>query len=273
MFNLFEFLITIFILFLGIVYVIYADIKKTADATKTTTTADEKTTDTTKATTTSDTKSTDTKVTATTTDTTKSTDTTTATTKTTDKDNKCKLKCLKPTQTDGNCFHPSKYNPLLKKKQEIKSQLICPWQCSSTYSDDPSTCQFDDDCSGCTPTVSFPNKNSKCPNSTYGCCEDGITEKTDEFGNNCLGLTGATGATGHKEGFTSDEKKEQSAYIILQEEQPRQNQNNRIIYPACPNINHPNQSPFQKEEPAKKDSLSELGTISYRWSTVTDYPI
>ena len=103
-------------------------------------------------------------------------------------DKKCPKKCVKPKKVTGSCYHPVKYNSYLKKNQEVRSELICPWSCSSGFSDDPYTCQYDVDCSGCSPDVSFKNIDSKCPKFTYGCCGDGKTERTDEFGNNCLAL-------------------------------------------------------------------------------------
>jgi hypothetical protein len=175
----------------------------------------------------------------------------------------CKRKCTKPKKADGNCYHPIKYNAYLKKNQEVKSQLICPWSCSSGFSDDPRVCQYDQDCSGCTP-VSFNSIDSACPNSTYGCCADRKTEKTDEFGNNCLGTTGPA-----KESFTTyeqmvDDEPIQEQLKILQEQPPPQ------IYPACPNISCPNESPFQKDIPSKEDV--SLGTLPhYPWSVVTEY--
>lgn len=196
----------------------------------------------------------------------------------------CKRKCIKATNVDGSCYHPIKYNPLLKKNQEIKSQLICPWQCSSTYSDDPNTCRYDDDCSGCSPTVSFPNVDNLCPNSTYGCCGDGKTEKTDEFGNNCLGVTGATGTTGCT-GATGATGETGSCFggfsglegLVSESDKPTNDSNkynqsipNKTIYPTCPNIQCPNESAFQKDAPSKAEI--SLGTLPpYPWPVVTDY--
>ena len=199
----------------------------------------------------------------------------------------CKRKCTKPTKVSGTCYHPIKYNSVLKKNQEIKSQLICPWQCSSGYSDDPNTCRYDDDCSGCSPTVSFPNVDSECPNSTYGCCGDGKTEKTDEFGNNCLGVTGCTGSTGATgatgnclEGFSNGLEEMVSSDNNNSENESNNNNEsnkynqqsipNKTMYPTCPNMQCPNESAFQKDSPAKKDV--SLGTLPpYPWPVVTDY--
>jgi hypothetical protein len=208
----------------------------------------------------------------------------------------CKRKCTKPTKVSGTCYHPIKYNSVLKKNQEIKSQLICPWQCSSGYSDDPNTCRYDDDCSGCSPTVSFPNVDSKCPNSTYGCCGDGKTQKTDEFGNNCLGVTGCTGSTGLTgstgstgatgghcfEGFSVDGLEEMVSSDNDKNNNNNNNNNNesnkfnqqsipnKTMYPTCPNIQCPNESAFQKDDSVKRDV--SLGTLPpYPWPVVTDY--
>jgi len=191
----------------------------------------------------------------------------------------CKRKCTKPTKVTGTCYHPIKYNELLKKNQEIRSQLICPWQCSSKYSDDPYTCKYDADCSGCSPTVSFPNVDNLCPNSTYGCCGDGKTEKTDEFGNNCLGVTGCTGSTGATgatgncfEGFSGLEEMVSSETKDLKDDSNKYNQSipNKTIYPTCPNIQCPNESAFQKDDSVKKEV--SLGTLPpYPWPVVTDY--
>jgi len=201
----------------------------------------------------------------------------------------CKRKCTKATKVTGSCYHPVKYNPVLKKNQEIKSQLICPWQCSSGYSDDPNTCKYDDDCTGCSPTVSFPNIDELCPKSTYGCCGNTgggmfkLIEKTDEFGNNCLGATGATGCTGSTgatgncfEGFSgleemvsdSDPVKDDSTNDTNKYNQ--QSIPNKTIYPTCPNIQCPNESAFQKDDAVKRDV--SLGTLPpYPWPVVTDY--
>lgn len=148
----------------------------------------------------------------------------------------CKRKCTKPTKLDGTCYHPIKYNDYLKTNQKVKSQLICPWSCSSGYSDDPLTCQYDRDCAGCEP-VSFPSIDESCPKSTYGCCGNKTTEKTDEFGNNCLGLTGGAGVVESfsiYESVEDNSNKEQNVYIL----------NPPQIYPACPNISCPNENAF-----------------------------
>jgi hypothetical protein len=271
MLGVFEFIVSIIFLFLLVVYVIYSNIKSEIDVKATDV---EKEFETTTAATTAATTTT----TATTTATTAAT-TTSATTAT----DTCKRECKKPTKVTGSCYHPIKYNTLLKKNQEIRSQLICPWQCSSGYSDDPNTCRYDQDCTGCSPTVSFPNVDNLCPNSTYGCCGDGKTEKTDEFGNNCLGVTGctgSTGATGGATGATGNCFEGFSGYeeIVSDSENKNQNNNkynqqsipNKTIYPACPNIQCPNESAFQKDIPSKTDV--SLGTLPpYPWPVVTDY--
>jgi len=270
MLGVFEFIISIIFLFLLVVYVIYLDIKSDAK-TDTKTTTDTKTDAKTDTKTTTDTKTdakTDTK-----------TDTKTTTDAKTDYTDTCKRKCTKATKVDGTCYHPIKYNPLLKKNQEIKSQLICPWQCSSGYSDDPNTCRYNSDCIGCSPTVSFPNIDKLCPNSTYGCCGDKKTEKTDEFGNNCLGVTGCTGSTGATgscfEGFNGLEGMVSESEPVkddLKNDSNKYNQSipNKTIYPTCPNIQCPNESAFQKDDAIKKDV--SLGTLPpYPWPVVTDY--
>ena len=53
----------------------------------------------------------------------------------------CKRKCTKPKKVEGNCYHPIKYNAYLKKNQEVKSELVCPWSCSSGYSNISSNCR------------------------------------------------------------------------------------------------------------------------------------
>ena len=173
----------------------------------------------------------------------------------------CKRKCTKPTKVTGNCYHPIKYNAYLKKNQEVKSQLICPWSCSSGYSDDPRICQYDQDCSGCSSTY-FDSIDSACPNSTYGCCANKITEKTDEFGNNCLGLTGSTGST---ESFTTEREEDIVIHVIPSSQ----------IYPACPNISCPNENAFHKDSQLHTAKLEpELETLPpYPWSVVSDYKI
>ena len=174
----------------------------------------------------------------------------------------CKRKCTKPKNAEGNCYHPIKYNAYLKKNQEVKSQLICPWSCSSGYSNDPTVCQYDQDCSGCTPAY-FDSIDSACPNSTYGCCGDGKTDKTDEFGNNCLGLTG--GATGSTELFTTYEQVDTAELSVPLVKIPHQ------IYPACPNISCPNENAFNKDSdypPAKETNLETLP--SYQWASVSE---
>jgi len=173
----------------------------------------------------------------------------------------CKRKCTKPKKVEGNCYHPVKYNAYLKKNQEVKSQLICPWSCSSGYSNDPRVCQYDQDCSGCSPSVYFDSIDSACPTSTYGCCANKTTEKTDEFGNNCLGLTGAT------ESFTT---LEQSQNVLqtppLQTPPPPQ------IYPACPNITCPNENAFNKDSSHYPQNEPVLETLPpYPWSVVSEY--
>lgn len=260
MFGVFEFLITIILLFLLVVYIIYRDIK--ADITQKIKDAKKKD---------DDSKTDETSSTSST------TTTATATAKTTEDKKyptKCKNKCTKPTEISGTCYHPVQYNSTLKKNQEIKSELICPWQCSSTYSDDPNICQYEEDCSECSPTASFPVTDSKCPNSTYGCCGDGVTEKMDKFGNNCLGLTGATGAkgitgckgtTGCTEAFGNiqvDESNDKHDTLILTEYDGSKN-----MYPTCPNIHSPNENAFQKDQKPKQET--QLGTVL--WSVVTDY--
>jgi hypothetical protein len=277
MLDVFEFILSIISIFLLVVYVIYLDITTELKATDLKTTDVKTTTDTTKTssdatkTTTSDATTTTTTSDATKT-TTSDTDTTTETTDT------CKRECKKPTKVTGSCYHPIKYNPLLKKNQEIRSQLICPWQCSSGYSDDPNTCRYDQDCVGCSPTESFPNIDSECPNSTYGCCGDRKTERTDEFGNNCLGVTGCTGSTGATgatggncfEGFSRLEEMVSDSVKDNANKYNQQSIPNKTIYPACPNIQCPNESAFQKDTPSKTDV--SLGTLPpYPWPVVTDY--
>jgi len=106
--------------------------------------------------------------------------------------------------------------------------------------------------------------DNKCMSSTYGCCGDMLTEKTDEFGNNCLGLTGSTGSTGStggSEGFENNS--DQNLYILKTTLVPQ-------VYPACPNIQCPNESAFSKDI-QKQDSVT-LGTLPpYPWPVVTDY--
>ena len=169
---------------------------------------------------------------------------------------KCKLKCVKPTKKYGNCYHPVKYNPVLKKDQEIRSQLICPWQCSSGYSDDPDMCQYDNDCTGCSPDVSFNSIDERCPSSTYGCCGNvkNIINRTDEFGNNCLGLTGADSSL---EPFTSQ---------IIQDEKNMPLQ----IYPACPDISCPNSNAFKEDTVIGNTDMKTFVTES-PWDIITKY--
>ena len=183
----------------------------------------------------------------------------------------CKRKCVKPTKVTGNCYHPIKYNEYLKKNQEVKSKLVCPWSCSSGFSDDPRVCQYNQDCSGCTPEASFNSIDEACPNSTYGCCANKTTEKTDEFGNNCLGTTGATGGKEsfgtYQETFESGESDGQNLYILKTKLPPQ-------MYPACPNITCPNESAFNKDPSSsygdKKDVPLET-LPPYPWPVVTDY--
>jgi len=185
-------------------------------------------------------------------------------------DKTCPKKCVKPTTATGSCYHPIKYNTVLKKNQEVRSELICPWSCSSGYSDDPDTCQYDKDCAECS-TVSFPNIDSKCPKSKYGCCADMKTERIDEFGNNCIvGCTaGQTGCTGPTESFTNQSNNETgpdiSRTLILTEAPDLQ------IYPACPNIKYPNSNAFNNGyETTKMDNNTPLGTLA-SWSVITNY--
>jgi hypothetical protein len=183
----------------------------------------------------------------------------------TDDKKDCKKKCTKPTKVEGNCYHPIKYNAYLKTNQEVKSELICPWSCSSGYSDDPRVCQYDQDCSGCTPTSSFNSIDEACPTSTYGCCADKKTEKTDEFGNNCLGKTGP------KESFTNysqmEDQEKDNQSKVLQIKPPHQ------MYPACPNISCPNENAFNKDSHSvinkKEPNLETLPP--YPWSVVSEY--
>ena len=160
---------------------------------------------------------------------------------------KCKLKCIKPKKKSGSCYHPVKYNEFLKKDQEIRSQLICPWQCSSGYSDDPDVCQYDNDCTGCSPDVSFNSIDERCPTSTYGCCgnikKGVVVNRTDEFGNNCLGLTGADSSL---EPFTSQ------------------------IYPSCPDMTCPNSNAFKEDRSSGTTNLKMLETAS-PWDVITTY--
>jgi hypothetical protein len=273
MLGVFEFLITIIFLFLLVVYIIYIDIKKDISKKIEEKKKEEKIEERSSS------------------QTSPVSESKQQTSSSSSVSSKCKNKCTKPTEITGSCYHPVKYNSALKKNQEVKSELICPWQCSSAYSDDPDTCRYDDDCGECSPTVSFPNIDNKCPTSKYGCCSNGITKKTDEFGNNCLGLTGATGATGAtgiKEAFGNIQLGERSSpqtpplnyehgqvllgeltnkhdsLILTNEYDSSQN-----MYPSCPNIHYPNENAFQKDK-GKGDPLKpELGTVS--WSVVTDY--
>ena len=206
----------------------------------------------------------------------------------------CKRKCVKPKKADdGNCYHPVEYNEFLKINQEVRSELICPWSCTSGYSDDPHTCQYDQDCSGCSPTASFPSIDDACPTSTYGCCADKKTVRTDKFGNNCLtgggaGCTGATGTTGYhcKEAFTSGSDSrdietsgstdttqktmdssgiDQNLYILKTTLVPQ-------MYPTCPNIKCPNESAFNKDSSSSAATESNLGTLPpHPWPVITDY--
>lgn len=184
-------------------------------------------------------------------------------------DKTCPKKCVKPTKATGSCYHPIKYNAFLKKNQEVRSELICPWSCSSGFSDDPDTCQYDQDCAECS-TVSFPNIDEKCPKSKYGCCADMKTERTDEFGNNCVvGCTaGQTGCTGPIEPFTNqsdDTGLDNSAMTTLILTEPPELQ----IYPACPNIQCPNTNAFMNDYEIKKTD-TPLGTLA-SWSVITNY--
>ena len=215
MFGLFEFLATIIAIFVLIVYVIYTDIK--SNVKKVLDEEEEEEED--------------------------------------PAEKKCKLKCVKPTKKSGNCYHPVKYNEFLKKDQEVRSQLICPWQCSSGYSDDPDMCQYDNDCTGCSPDVSFNSIDEKCPSSTYGCCGNvkELIKRTDEFGNNCLGLTGADSTL---EPFTSQ----------IVQDQHRSLQ----IYPACPDISCPNSNAFKQDQDIGNMDLKSFETQS-PWDIITKY--
>jgi hypothetical protein len=177
---------------------------------------------------------------------------------------------VKPIESSSYCKHPIKWNDLLQKKQEVKSELLCPWSCSSGYSDDPEMCQYNQDCLGCSSPVSFPSIDSSCPLSKYGCCADKYTKKTDEFGNNCL-TTGASGDTGppNVEGFETLTQpdptlnNDQNLYI-LKTEIPHQ------MYPACPNIQCPNENAFNVDNQLNQGHDKLLGTMS-SWSVITDY--
>jgi len=193
---------------------------------------------------------------------------TTGTTGSTGSTGTCKKKCMKPTETDGKCRHPIKYNELLGKNQEVKSELICPWSCSSGYSDDPETCQYDQECESCSPSVSFQSIDERCPKSKWGCCGDCTTAKTDEFGNNCL-ITGASGPC--KEGFETLSQtdpalnNDQNLYIIKSDtKMPPQ------MYPTCPNIQCPNENAFNKDNKLEIQNMTSLGTLT-SWSVITNY--
>ena len=168
---------------------------------------------------------------------------------------KCKLKCVKPKKKYGACYHPVKYNDLLKKDQEVRSELICPWQCSSGYSDDPDVCQYDNDCAGCSPDVSFNSIDERCPKSTYGCCGNvkNIVDRTDPFGNNCLGLTGSDSSL---EPFTSQ--------IVQEENRSLQ------IYPACPDMASPNSNAFKEDNTVGSANFKSLETAT-PWDIITKY--
>ena len=188
-------------------------------------------------------------------------------------------------------MHPLERNPRFGssgttgatgRMQEIRSELVCPWTCTSGYSDDPEMCQYNQDCSGCG-TVSFNAIDSACPDSLYGCCADRKTEKTDKFGNNCL-TTGATGTIGisgntfdyetgdyyYRETFTSE--------TIISEE-TKENQNiilkipiKQKLCPACPNINYPNSSAFSEDTQHTPPTTTTLETLPpYPWSVVSEY--
>ena len=102
-----------------------------------------------------------------------------------------------------------------------------------------------------------------------------LIERTDEFGNNCLGATGSTGATGCTgengscfeafsglEGMVSESNNNSNKY--------NQSIPNKTMYPTCPNIQCPNESAFQKDAPSKSEvSLETLPP--YPWPVVTDY--
>lgn len=81
--------------------------------------------------------------------------------------------------------------------------------------------------------------------------------------------TGATGATGSKEGFEtltqSDPALNQNLYIIKAETDlvPQ-------MYPACPNIQCPNENAFNKDNKLEIKNMTSLGTLS-SWSVITDY--
>jgi hypothetical protein len=81
------------------------------------------------------------------------------------------------------------------------------------------------------------------------------------------------GASGPcKEGFETedsydnDDQKDQNLYIIKAETEMAHQ-----IYPACPNIQCPNENAFNKDNnDIKQGQNKQLGTLS-SWSVITDY--
>ena len=110
----------------------------------------------------------------------------------------CKPGCTTPTNSYGNCKYP-----VINGVRDT-SQLICPWNCINPAGDN-AKCTYDSDCQSCSPKSIFSNIDSKCPNSEYGCCADGLTLKVDGFGSNCSStpsahnFSGPTGSTGPTE--------------------------------------------------------------------------
>lgn len=110
----------------------------------------------------------------------------------------CKSGCTKPINSYGNCKYP-----VINGVRDT-SQLICPWNCINPTGDN-TKCKYDYDCEYCSPKSTFSNIDSKCPNSEYGCCADGLTLKVDGFGSNCSStpsahnFSGSSGSSGPNE--------------------------------------------------------------------------
>jgi hypothetical protein len=123
----------------------------------------------------------------------------------------CKPGCSAPTKQTSNCrplksddpnwiineddpnkiFWYYKTDPSIKTYQQPsqivdKTKSVCPWNCTSTdFSGKDGKCIYDSECSTCSPKTIYKNSESMCPNSAFGCCADGVTERIDSSGTNC----------------------------------------------------------------------------------------
>ena len=204
----------------------------------------------------------------------------------------CKDKCVKPTKQTSNCrpykyddpdwdqfydnitkkdfwkntnTNSSNYNIIsyTKPSQIIdNSKMVCPWNCSNTSLNVPTgTCAYNSECSTCEPHVIFTPTADEYSTQISG--EINLSGTTGSTGTNYSAndgtsyssSSGATGATTDE--YDTEYYNHYNSSNITGYDEDNYILKTRIvppICPACPNIEFPDSTPFDKENKIKKEN-------------------